>query len=363
MMNKKSKGEGVSNTGVLFAKNIGKAAFIFLLLLIATTFVASAQPQPPCDRNVSVEDVCCAEVGNTTEGWFYHSGSWWPSKPNTRLFNLTIDGGVFDAYCINILKGLTSGYTFNASIYPAAPTCKNNSIAYILNNWTHSCAHCTNVSAAQSAIWYFRYINDTGFCILGEPKYNHSDTTTPSSPEWESNWIPNCSAHHEACDFINASINKSVPYDIDITPSSGSFPLGTPVELEATVDYCAGENATEVTVILKADKGIFNESGGNSYKNKTSDGKLKATLICNASVDSVNVKARVEDAKWFEIVDPTGCPDQEDYQETIIITNITDDAHFSFHTHRVPALSLPLIIFLAAMMSVIAIAAIRKRKL
>jgi len=356
MNNKKGKGDGKSVIrGILFAKNIGKAVFIFLLLLLATTFVASAQPQPPCDRNVSCESVCCK--GNNTEGWFYYP-SWGYAKPSTNLFDLTIDGGKFDAYCINLQMVLDSGDTYNASIYLAAPSCKNNSIAYILNNWTQSCAHCTNVSAAQSAIWYFQYINDT-FCRLVEPQYNH--TATPSDPRWESRWIPNCTAHPEACTFINTSINKSVPYNVGITPNSRSFPMGTPIELEATVSYCDGEYREEVTVVFEANTCTFSENGSAVYENTTIDGKAKTTLICNASVDSVTVTAQVKDTKWFEIVDGTGCPDQDEYQETIKIVNITDDAHFSFSTHRVPALSQPSIIFLAVMMSVIAVAAIMRR--
>ncbi len=349
---RKGAGEGVSNTGVLFAKNVGKAAFIFLLLLIATTFVASAQP--PCDHNVNVANTCCE---NTTEGWFYRGAvlGWkhLTAQP-TALFVLSIDGDEFDAYCINLQKPLDLGDTFNASIYPAGPTCKNNSIAYILNNWTHSCAHCDNVSVAQSAIWYFWYINDT-FCSIDEPEYNH--TVEPGDPEWESGWIPNCTAYPEACNMINASINKSVPYDIGITPSTGSFPAGTPIELEATVDYCAGEDKEEVTVVFEADNCIFNESKTNIYANSTINGKLKATLICDASIDSVTVTAQVKDMKWFEIVEPCDSPKQE----TLGIVNITaDDAPFRFYTHEVPALTLPFIIFLAVMMSMVAIAAIRK---
>jgi len=349
MNNKKGK----SVIDILFAKNIGKAAFIFLLLLLATTFVVSAQP--PCNRSVSVESICCPD--NVTEGWFYYNipGVWAYPTLNTVLFNLSIDGERFDAYCINIEKPLTSGDTFNASIYPAAPSCKNNSIGYILNNWTHSCDHCDNVSAAQSAIWYFWYLNDT-FCSLGDPKYNH--TALPNQTGWESNWIPNCTAHPDACTFINASINKSVPYDIRITPISRSYPAGTPIELNATVYYCDGEDRENVTVVFEADNGIFNESKSNVYENSTINGTLNATLICGPSVDSVTVTARVKDMKWFEIVDPCDSPKQE----TIGIVNITaDDVYFSFYTHEVPALSLPFLIVLAVMMSVIAIAAIRKR--
>ncbi|MCK4731441.1 MAG: hypothetical protein KAT65_03190 [Methanophagales archaeon] len=84
-------------------------------------------------------------------------------------------------------------------------------------------------------------------------------------------------------------------------------------------------------------------------------------MVCDASVDSVTVTARVEDAKWFKIVDPTGCQGTQ-YQETIGIVNITaKDAHFSFYSHKVPALSPPFIIVLAVIMSIIAIAAVSRR--
>ena len=349
--------KGKNVTGILFAKNIGKAAFIFLLLLLATTFVVSAQP--PCDHNVTVKDLCCED--NRTDGWYYYitpAWEWRHETPNTRLFNLTIigaDGGVFDAYCINPQIPIILNDTFNASLYRAEPSCKNNSIAYILNNWTHSCDHCENVSAAQSAIWYFWFMEES-VCSLGEPaQYNH--TALPNQTGWVSRWIPNCTAHTEACTFINASINKSVPYDISITPTSGSFPAGTPVELEATVYYCDGEDRENVTVIFKADNGIFNESKASTYENETINGKLNATLICNASVNSVTVTAWVKDMKWFKIIEPC-----DDFQETFGIVNITaKDAQFSFYTHRVPALSLPFTIVLAVLMSVIAITVIGRR--
>ena len=348
--------KGKSVTGMLFAGNIGKVVIIFLLLLAVTTVVASAQ----CDYNVTVLGVCCDAT--QTEGWFYNDTTGWDyftaAEVRTPLFNLSVDGDEYYAYCINFEVFIRKGDNFNASIYAAEPTCKNNSIAYILNNWTHSCSACDNVSAAQSAIWYFWYLNDT-FCSLGSPKYNH--TALPNQTGWESQWIPNCTAHPDACTFVNTSINKSVPYNIGITPGSGSFPEGTPIELEATVSYC-GEVGENVTVVFETDTG--NISGfGNVYETETSNGIARATLICEPGVDSATVTARVKDMKWFEIVDPTECQATE-YQETFRFANIiSNDANFSFYTRKVPALSLPFIIFLAIMLSVIAISAIRRSKL
>ncbi|MCK4527692.1 DUF11 domain-containing protein [candidate division WOR-3 bacterium] len=323
MNDKKSK--SVSVTGILSAENIGKAVFISLLLL-ATTFVASAQP---CDHNVTVEDTCC--LSSQTYGWFYNetTGNWNYSSPSphedwTFLFYLDVDyGDKYWAYCINYTAPLWTGDTFNASIYNAEPTCKNNSIAHILNNWTYSCAHCENVSASQSAIWYFWYINES-FCRLDNPQYNH--TATPTDPGWESNWIPNCTAHPEACDFINTSINKSVPYNVTLAPKTGDYIKGTSIELEAAVDYCGVEEV--VTVVFETDAGNFSESGTNVYENATINGKAKATLVCDA--ESANVTARVKDMKWFDIVDPIGCQ-ATDYQETLRIINLTDDANFNFY--------------------------------
>ena len=226
-----------------------------------------------------------------------------------------------------------------------------------MNNWTIDCDHLSNVSAAQSAIWYFWYLNDT-FCSRDTPKYNH--TASPGDPGWESNWIPNCTAYPEACAFINTSINRSVPYNIGITPSSGSFPEGTPIELEATVSYC-GEAGENVTVVFETDTGNLSGSG-NVYEAETSNGIARATLICAPGVESVTVTARVKDMKWFGIIDSNGCQATE-YQETISKSvNITDDANFGFYTRKVPALSLPFILFLAIILSVIAISAIRRNK-
>ena len=349
--------KGKSVTGILSAGNIGKVVIIFLLLL-ATTAVASAD----CEWNVTVEGYCYGSPYQS-EGWLYNTSTsnWSYGTQPTSLIQLKINGDEFDSYCIDPETLIDTGYTFNASIYAAEPTCKNNSIAYILDNWTHSCAasDLPNVSAAQSAVWYFWYLNDT-FCSLGSPKYNH--TANRTDPGWESRWIPNCTAHPEACTFINASKNKSVPYNIGITPGTGSFPGGTPIELVATVDYCAGEGGENVTVVFKADNGNISGSG-NVYETETSNGIAIATLICDPDVDSVNVTAWVKDMQWFDIVDPTGCQETA-YQATISrFVNITDDANFSFYTRQVPALSLPFIIFLAIILSVLAISAIRRSKL
>jgi uncharacterized repeat protein (TIGR01451 family) len=321
MDNKKGK----SVRSILFAKNIGKAVVISLLLLLSTTFVASAQP--PC-YNVEVLGACCdTNCPWKTWGWFYNEtatpADWeYSIKDCTVLFNLSVDGDEYWAYCTNYTVPLYTGDKFNASIYTAEPTCKNNSIAHILNNWTHTCSDCANVSAGQSAIWYFAYINDT-FCSGGAPEYNHT-----ADPPVESYWIPNCTAHSEACDFINASINESVPYNITLTPSTGSYVKGTPIPLEAEVDYCGVEEV--VTVVFETDAGNFSESGTKVHENVTTNGKAGATLVCDA--ESANVTARVKDMKWFESVDPAGCSNPKEYQETLRIINITDDAAFTFYT-------------------------------
>jgi uncharacterized repeat protein (TIGR01451 family) len=274
----------------------------------------------PCDHNVNVLDVCCENT--QTWGWFYNETTKWvySTADYTPLFHLNVDGEDYYAYCINYEAPLTPGDTFNASIYAAEPTCKNNSIAYILNNWTIDCTHCDNVSAGQSAVWYFTYIKEI-FCRGGTPEYNHT-----AEPPVESNWIPNCAVHPEACDFINASINQSVPYNVTITPKTGSYVTGTPIPLEATVDYCDGEGREEVTVVFEADNCNCNFNGGNVNETETVGGIANAILTCDASVDSVNVTARVKDMKWFEIVVPCN-----GYQETLRIVNITDDANFSFY--------------------------------
>jgi len=274
---------------------------------------------------VTVLDVLC--TGDTTAGWFYSetNGSWDPydNSVPTPLFHL-MDNTVEEDYygfCINYEVGIDKGDNFMASVYTAKPTCKNNSIAYILNNWIIDKDHCTNVSAGQSAVWYFWYINDT-FCGLFEPQYNH--TATPTDPEWESNWIPDCSAHQKACAFINASINESVPYNISITPSTGSYLEETPIPLEAKVDYCLEELGDEVTVVFETDAGLF-ENDDSDFENDTIGGIARATLTCGLGVESANVTARVKDTKWFEIVDPCA-----EYQETIRIINLTNDANFTF---------------------------------
>jgi uncharacterized repeat protein (TIGR01451 family) len=241
------------------------------------------------------------------------------------------EGEDYYGFCINYTAPINVSNTFNASVYTAEPTCKNNSIAYILNNWTINCDNCANVSAGQSAVWYFTYINES-FCGLGTPQYNHT-----AEPPVESNWIPNCTAHPEACEMINDSINKSVPYNITITPSTRSFEKGKPIPLNATVDYCLVTVGTEVTVVFETDNGTF-ENGTNVFENSTIGGIARATLTCNN--DSANVTARVKDMKWFEIFDPIGCQ-EEDYQPTLRIINLTDDAAFSFSDEpKIPDISI-----------------------
>jgi len=51
---KMSTRKGKSTASILFVENMGKAVFIFMLLLAVTTAAASAQ----CDHNVTVEDFC-----------------------------------------------------------------------------------------------------------------------------------------------------------------------------------------------------------------------------------------------------------------------------------------------------------------
>jgi len=317
-----------------------------IVVVILATFLCIASLSPfasaQCDHNVTVDGVCCGS--NQTFGWFYNETGWSYSSTDhpdyTSLFILSVvppaGGDEYNAYCINYEVPLMPGDTFNASIYVAEPTCKNNSIAYILNNWIIDCGNCDNVSAGQSAVWYFWYIYEP-FCSGGEAKYNH--TATPSDPNWESNWIPDCTAHPLACDFINDSINKSVPYNITLIPSTGDYIKGTPVVLEATVSYCDGRDRAEVTVVFKTDSGTFSESGTNVYENETVNGKCTATLVCD-TVGSANVTARVKDMKWFEIVDPIGCQ-LEEYQPTLRIINLTDDAAFSFSEEpKIPGISI-----------------------
>jgi len=307
-------------------KMMRKTATVVALLaaLLCITSLSSVASAQPCDHNVEVLELYCG--GKTTAGWFYDGTSWgyYDDLP-TYLFQLMVDGDTYNALCINLTAYLRKGDTFNASKYTAEPTCKNNSIAYILNNWTIDPYHCDNVSAGQSAVWYFWYINET-FCSLGTPQYNH--TATPGDPDWESNWIPDCTAHPLACEIINESINQNVPYNITISPKTGSYVKGKPVELEAKVDYCLGGVGEEVTVVFETDAGNFSESGTKVYKNKTVNGIAKATLVCNA--ESANVTVRVENKKWFRIVDPTGCNPKE-YQGALEPVNIIDDAVFSFY--------------------------------
>lgn len=306
-------------------------------VLAALLCLASLSPltlaQPPCDHQVLVYDVCCDEPdgGRYTLGWFYNGTDWVYSKPSpdrdwTYLFGLEVDGVEYYGYCINYTAPLELGDEFNASIYSAEPSCKNNSIAYILNNWTHVCGNCDIVSAAQSAIWYFWYINES-LCGTGSAGLPNPPIIEPEQPGWESYWIPNCSAHPLACEFINEAINKSVPYNITLSPSSGDYTVGTPLELTATVEYCLEAVGAEVTVVFETDCGTFVETASPVYENDTVNGIAKAHLDCDG--DSANVTASIKDMKWFEIVDATGC-EEEVYQETLRIINVTDPAMFTF---------------------------------
>ncbi|MEA2075593.1 MAG: hypothetical protein U9O85_07675, partial [Euryarchaeota archaeon] len=152
-----------------------KKATILVTLLAAFLCIASlsAVASAQCDHNVTVSEVLCQQA--TTAGWFYNEthGNWNPYEVvYTPLFHIDVDGEDYYGFCINYEVGIDAGNNFTASIYPAEPTCKNNSIAYILNNWIIDDGHCSNVSAGQSAVWYFWYI-DEGFCSLENPQYNH----------------------------------------------------------------------------------------------------------------------------------------------------------------------------------------------
>ena len=300
-------------------KNKTMILITLLAIFLCIASFSSVSAQPLCDHNVTVLETCCNET--MTEGWFYNGTGWNYSAVYTPLLHLMDNTDETDYYgfCINYTLPINETDTFNASVYVAEPTCKNNSIAYILNNWTIDCNNCSNVSAGQSAVWYFWYINDT-FCGLGTPQYNH--TAIPDDPDWESYWIPNSTAHQNATDMINASINQSVPYAIVVNPNTGSYAVGEPIPLNATVDYCLEEHGAEVTVVFETDNGTF-ENNASVFENETIDGIARATLTCDN--DTANVTARVKDMKWFEIVEPC-----EVYQETLRIINITDDANFSF---------------------------------
>lgn len=269
-----------------------------------------------CETDVAVEDICCIK---TTSAWYFNTSknSWeYDEKVYTVLFKLNVDGVEYDAYCVDYEVPLKPGDTFEASIYRAQSSCKNNSIAYILNNWPPSCSDCSTISAAQAAIWYLWFINDS-FCSLGKPEYQHN-----TIPPIESQWIPSCTVHPEACAVINESINKSVPYRISTFPSTGTFAKGETIELKTTVDYCLEAVGAEVTVVWQTDNAEF-ENGLTIFENETVDGIARTTFTCNA--DTANVTARVKNMKWFEIVEPCG-----EYQKTLSVINITDDAKFSF---------------------------------
>jgi fimbrial isopeptide formation D2 family protein len=314
---KKKKMDNRRRNGAAIITKLG----VISLLLLTTALVASAG----CDHNVTLISTWCNST--TTAGWFYNGTAWnYSASTHTPLFNLSdnTEGANYSGFCINYTVDIFEGDTFNASIYIAEPTCRNNSIAYLLNHWDiFNGSNCDNISAGQSAIWYFSYLNET-FCGNGTALYNN--TAVPSDPDWESNFIPNCTAHPLACTFIDNSINKSVPYNITLKPSSGDFTGGTPVGLNATVDYCLGLGGGKVTVVFKTDAGTF-ENGSSSFENDTVDGIAIATLTCNA--DTAHVTAQIKDRYWFEVVDPIGCQ-ATNYQPTLRIIHVTDDAKFNF---------------------------------
>jgi hypothetical protein len=331
----------------------GKALVVVCLLLLTAT-VASAE----CEWNVTV-DWCCDD--NYTAGWFYNTTieNWTYASLDdaaTVWFILNISGEPFYGYCKD--KDIVVGrfYTFNATIIPAEPSCKNNSIAYILNTWPQSCAHCENVSAAQSALWYFWYSEDTA-CRLATPHYNHS--ARPGETGWESRWIPDCTAHPEACSMINASINRSVPYKLKLTPSSGSFPRVAPIELEAVVSYCEGTGQDEVTVRFVTGPGCsFSESGTESAEVNTTGGRARATLKCDPSVDTATVSATIKDANWFELIMPC-----DEHQGLIRVVNIPPhNASFEFVTSKVPALSRSAALILGFLLLVVALTTMARRR-
>ncbi len=329
-------------------------ALIVLCLLLLTVTVASAA----CEWNVTV-DWCCD--GHYTAGWFYDTttGNWTyaigPIDAQTVWFILNISGDRFYGYCKDFDIVVARNDTFNATIVPAEPSCKNNSIAYILNTWTLSCEHCENVSAAQSALWYFWYSDDTA-CRSATPHYDH--TATPGENGWESRWIPNCSVHPEACSMIDASINKSVPYKLMLTPSSGSYPQGMPIELEAAVIYCEGTGPEEVTLRFETLPGCyFNDSGTWSTEVTTTNGSARAILCCDPGVANATVAATILDAHWFELIFPC-----DEHQGLIRVVNITpDNASFEFVTSKVPALSRAAALILVFLLLVVALIAIARR--
>jgi hypothetical protein len=334
------------------AIRIGKT-FLVVSLLLVTATVASAE----CEWNVTV-DWCCEE--SYTAGWFYDAAteSWtyaigpWDALAAWYIFN--INGERYYGYCKDFDISVAHNDTFNATIISAEPSCTNNSIAYLLNTWTQSCAHCANVSAAQSALWYFWYNEDTS-CRLATPRYNH--TARPGDPSWESRWIPDCTEHPEACMMINASINKSVPYNLMLTPSSGSYPRGMSIALEAVVDSCEGTGQEAAIVRFETEPGCsFIESGTESAEVLTTKGRARATLRCDPSIDTARVSATIKDANWFELIIPC-----DEHQGLIKVVNITDDASFGFVTSKAPALSRSATFLLVLVLLMVALTTLVRR--
>jgi hypothetical protein len=77
---------------------------------------------------VTVLEVLC--TGDTTAGWFYNTTTGWvySTTDYTPLLHLQVDTEDFWGYCVNYEVPVHTSDVFNASIYTAEPTCKNNSI-------------------------------------------------------------------------------------------------------------------------------------------------------------------------------------------------------------------------------------------
>jgi len=298
-----------------------KAVIMGLMMAVMMVIVAGVAMAQFCNNEISIPSVCPGGTPPSTSGWLYDTLNLtydYQIRP-TVLFTLLINGtDSYSSLCADPYTPVTSGITFNATIYSATPTCNNASIAYILNNWTIDCAHVDNISAAQSAVWYFVFLNDS-VCTSGNPQYNHS--ANPGDPGWESNWIPDCNAHPLACNFINSSINKSVPYDITLS-ATPPYIAGNTIPIQAQVSYTSGTDRKEVQILFTVDNPLcYFDNGSQSYTKQTTGGIAKANLTCgNAGIVAVN--ATIKDAKWFSYVDPTNC-NLEDYQATLIIENIT----------------------------------------
>ncbi|RLI81795.1 MAG: hypothetical protein DRP01_10575, partial [Archaeoglobales archaeon] len=129
-----------------------KKMFVLGALIALVSVIPTALAE--CEHHIIIEDACCTNY--ETYGWLYNiSTGQWEYIPHddvhryTWLFNLSINQTYYyNALCTDIYTPVNIGDEYNASIYKAVPSCRNNSIAYILNNWILSCNDCENVSAA-----------------------------------------------------------------------------------------------------------------------------------------------------------------------------------------------------------------------